>query len=289
MAFTRVNPGGFSIGAQLTSSQMNNLDADHANALDKTVAGDQLAGVVTMASTAALKVNTAGAQILTSVSAGIKATAANGIEIAAAGALQLDGSSTPYFPTFLSSIGRTIVSPGDAGFMIASAIQTQGIVPAAFSATTAANVDPIHGGMSPAVVNGGSAQVWSYFVPLRQLHNGATLATADLYMIGASAHSALPQTMPAFGLFRASVTTAGAAAVSLNSGAQFIADTSTPVANYKVSHHWTFTCNQNNVIDTTQYAYFAIIWDEGGTNSQAGNIYSGLALGYTTIADMRFA
>jgi hypothetical protein len=34
-----------------------------------------------------------------------------------------------------------------------------------------------------------------------------------------------------------------------------------------------YTCNQNNVVDNTQYAYYALVTDENGSGSQAGNEY----------------
>jgi hypothetical protein len=80
MSFVKVGPaGGWAFGSKLTSAQMNQLDSDHANALDKSVAGDTLLGVVQMASTGAIQVNSAGAQIISSVLGGIESTTAKGI------------------------------------------------------------------------------------------------------------------------------------------------------------------------------------------------------------------
>ena len=49
MSFSRVNPGGWGVGAKFTSSQANQLDIDHANALDKSGAGDTLSGFINIA------------------------------------------------------------------------------------------------------------------------------------------------------------------------------------------------------------------------------------------------
>lgn len=51
MAFTRVKPSGWAFGERLTSAQMNSLDIDHSNSLDKT--GDTIgsSAVVTWAGT----------------------------------------------------------------------------------------------------------------------------------------------------------------------------------------------------------------------------------------------
>jgi hypothetical protein len=47
LSFSRANSGGWAVGDKLTSAQANILDTDHANALDKTVAGDTLSGLIT--------------------------------------------------------------------------------------------------------------------------------------------------------------------------------------------------------------------------------------------------
>ncbi|HEY6461622.1 MAG TPA: hypothetical protein VIY73_15750, partial [Polyangiaceae bacterium] len=70
MSFPRINPSGNPVGGKVTSAQFNQLDVDHANALDKTIAGDQLAGVMTMASTG---------QIQASVAAGLQSMVPGGI------------------------------------------------------------------------------------------------------------------------------------------------------------------------------------------------------------------
>ena len=72
MSFSRVGPvGGWSLGAKLTSAQANQLDYDHSIALDKSVAGDTLSGVVTMANGSAIRVGS-GAFISSDVLSGIR-------------------------------------------------------------------------------------------------------------------------------------------------------------------------------------------------------------------------
>ena len=90
MSFTRVNPGGWSVGAKLTSSQMNQLDIDHANALDKTTAGDTLSGPIAMASTATITASTAG-NIIASVAGGIAAGVTGGFKIGAGASMTVQG------------------------------------------------------------------------------------------------------------------------------------------------------------------------------------------------------
>lgn len=71
MSFSKVNPPGWAFGDKLTSAQMNQLDADHANALDKSVAGDTLLGTIGILSV--------GAAIVTATPAGIQSQGTDGI------------------------------------------------------------------------------------------------------------------------------------------------------------------------------------------------------------------
>lgn len=48
MSFTKVNPATWGVNDELTSAQINILDTDHANSLDKSVAGDTILGLVTV-------------------------------------------------------------------------------------------------------------------------------------------------------------------------------------------------------------------------------------------------
>lgn len=62
MSFSRVNAPGWAVNDKLTSSQMNALDIDHANAVDKTTAGDTVSGTLAIAATG--KVSTSSGGIL---------------------------------------------------------------------------------------------------------------------------------------------------------------------------------------------------------------------------------
>lgn len=93
MSFTKVGPaGGWSFGAKLTSAQMNQLDADHADALDKTIAGDTLSGAISIASSGSIVVNNAGGQIVSSVAAGIVINEAGGLQAVVASAVEATAS-----------------------------------------------------------------------------------------------------------------------------------------------------------------------------------------------------
>jgi hypothetical protein len=65
MSFTRIKPGNWAVNEKLTSAQMNAIDVDHANALDKSVAGDTISGAIAIASTGKIQASAAGALIQT--------------------------------------------------------------------------------------------------------------------------------------------------------------------------------------------------------------------------------
>lgn len=60
------------------------------------------------------------------------------------------------------------------------------------------------------------------------------------------------------------------------------------VPRYQAAHGITFTPDQFNVIDKASYTYWALVFDEGGTNALAGTEYYGIELNFGAIADMRF-
>lgn len=292
MSFSRVTPGGLGVGAKFTSAYWNAIDVDHANAVDKTVAGDTISGTIQFGGSGGLLLNGAN-QITAHANQAVFANAAGGLYTGVAGGLTLGGGSTDW-PTFSLNRSRTILQPL-WGLSIATALTTQGTMPAQFGtdAATQANAPTIVGAYGIAftnVVNSGSASVWAYFVPITQaLHNGATLSTATLWLVGASSHGSLPAVMPAFGVFRGTVASGGGLfGNSINAGSSFSIDPTGSVGTYKTAHSWSQTGNQNNVIDTSQYNYFAVIWDEGSTNSQTGNQYLSLVLSYSSIPNMSF-
>lgn len=298
MSFSRVNPPGWAVGDKFTSAQANALDVDHANALDKTTAGDALSGVVTMATTASLQAQFAG-NIQGQAASAIKATVAGGIASGVTSGIALTGASTD-FPTFGVSGGspRTRNIAVDlGGAFVATAIATSGNVNLSFVLGgsnaplygVANNTGQAFAGFFTNVVNSGSNSVWTYMLPLKpgMLHNGATLTSATLLMQGQPGHTSLPTVMPAFQIGRSLLTTSAGGFSALGGAAA--TDPTNTLANYKLNHTWSYTCTTGNVIDTTQYGYYLFIWDEGGTNAITGNTYASITLTFGSITDMRFA
>ncbi len=269
MSFSRVNPGSWPVGATVTAAQLNALDSDHANALDKTIAGDTLSGVITMASTG---------QII--------GGAANAFQSGAVGGFELTGGSTDW-PTFSATRSRTAVQP--ARYLGA---------PTGWLAGTDTDINgrPI----SSVAFGPGTAQ-WAS-IPIDRIHNGATLATVTVWVQVVGGHSGVPLVLPQVDVITMNI--AGFTPGSYNSlrsgfngavmfGASGSGSTAPATAtawfNGGVAQSWVFNCNQNNVINTSTNLYAIQLQDESSTNSLPGNRYYGFQLGYTTIPNMAFA
>src|SRR5580693_2223262 len=97
MSFSPIGP--FAFGSKLSSAAMNQLDADHVNSLDKSVAGDSIFGRVVL---------DASGGLIWAVSAGqITARAAGAIETIHDGGITLGGSSADWI-TFTTPRTRSV-------------------------------------------------------------------------------------------------------------------------------------------------------------------------------------
>jgi hypothetical protein len=269
MAFVRANPGGWAVGDVLTSAQQNALDIDHANSLDKTVAGDTLSGIVTFASTASLLCGftdniqaTATNAIQSVASAGISSTVTSGITMAG-GSFDFGGLSparTVVRRSLMIPIGRPDVTNWDM--------------------TVAA--DPI------LVGKGLSANI-NLEIPT---HQGATLTTVRVWLQVTNSHGAVPSIFPSFDIRRVPISSyvSSSSVQSLFSGGAQFATAATGAAWFNSGNiqQWSGTCNQNNVIDKTTYGYCMKLVDENGSYSQPSNQYIGMELTYTNITTLAF-
>ena len=128
MSFPRVNPGTWGVNSKLTSTQINQLDLDHSNAVDKTTAGDTVSGTLTFATgtgaivmqgtssiTAAsgATVTIASGAALTA-SAGATSTIASGATLAVSSAGGAIVTGVPQFITSAKIIGPTLTAAASA-------------------------------------------------------------------------------------------------------------------------------------------------------------------------------
>ena len=243
-------PGGFSLGAKVSSGQFNQLDVDHANALDKSSAGDQLQGIVTM---------TLGAQVQASVFAGVKSSVVGGIAFGGGTAdwgAFVDSSNNPQSRTVvrwrplqaLAIASGWSATGGAIGFLLSPASTTpQGII-------------------------------------LSDLYQGATLTSISIMF---SFASTVPGTQPTnqmkISVLRFPMGASAGLQQTLAAGDPLSPPSMTLSAATQV---FQYNCTQNNVIDNSQYTYGLLITDNNG-GSAVPLVYSGTQRVYTSITDLR--
>lgn len=101
------------------------------------------------------------------------------------------------------------------------------------------------------------------------LVDGATLTLARLNWEANPGHAGLPVLMPKYGIAR--IDFGGSAPTNLlSTGSGLAADASANIAAYNAAHWNSFVPDQNNIVDRTQYNYYLVVWNEGGTNALVG-------------------
>lgn len=267
MTFPRVNPGSWAVNDKLTSTQQNQLDIDHANAVDKT--GDTISGTVNLAGFGKISANIHDSCIST-VDAGISTNVARGISINNDTGLVLEGATC--WPSFRTTRAYYDIidprpQPGVTGWNLSN-----------YALTGPASVD----------------QAVIFFRP----HHGSTITTIDVVFNVGVSHASVPAVLPKIGVKRvndadiALVGAAPAGTVDLYSGGQatFVPTPGTGASWYASGNKqtWSVTCDQNNVVDRTKYRYFIQLIDENGANSASGNLYYSFRINYTAIPNMQF-
>jgi hypothetical protein len=272
LSFNRVNPGGWAQGGIFTSSQGNQLDLDHVNALDKTVAGDTLSGVVTLASTGQISVGVSQGIALTSPSA-LVVGATLGLVTTVSGGLALGGGSSDWIQ-FNQQRSRLVIAPPTP----MAPLQTGWSTSLGYGLQKVGARRP-----APAVV-----------FPLQPHHNSTIQSVVCYFAIGAL-HAAVPGTPPAMELFRVPCRNGGGSPP----GIQHLSGTpvqTMPVGGLNGTTYYQsgnvqsmlYTATQNNLVDTSNYSYLCLVADETGSNSMFNNVILGIAPNYGSIADSRF-
>lgn len=161
----------------------------------------------------------------------------------------------------MANAGRALIDPA-----------SRGLGQIAFDPDLAVDIAYNRGKLFIETRNSGSSSTYAHYLSLNAwLLDGATLTGVVARYKPGLVHGALPQTMPAVGVFRAAKDTDSAVEnvgwwKLLTTGVA--TDSSPDVATFDVAHAITYTPNQHNVIELATYEYFAILYDEGGTNSQ---------------------
>jgi hypothetical protein len=139
---------------------------------------------------------------------------------------------------------------------------------------------------------GGATLQWGYIVPIDEyLVDGATLSTVTAYLQGGGSHVALPARMPKIAIVRANLLQVGTALITdvalKSTAAGYTTDTTATAAAFDNVHTIVQATDQNNVIDRSLYAYYAIFLDEDGANATGGTYFQAFALSFTAIPDAR--
>jgi hypothetical protein len=266
MSFTRVKPSNWPHGGTMSSDEANALDIDHANALDKTDAGDSISGpIVLVGPDAGI---TAGADTFIEIKSGAEFIVDAGASFAVNAAVNFNAAVT-----FASTIGVTGLSTLTGGANIGThniafnparaviRVQNGGVDSDNWDAATG----PGWGANSTA-----QGAIASY--PLQfeiKVPNGATLTSVTVWLTG-NGHSLAPHSMPQLKVY--SFTKLG---VLTQLGTTATDTSATPDGDptgYDVAHALTVS-GLSTVIDRTANRYVAMVFAEGGTHAQIGSPY----------------
>lgn len=261
MAFTPAHTGPWSVGEKLTSAQISQLDEDHVNSLDKT--GDSIEGAAVIEINDGQISGLCEGAVTADIASAIKSNAADGIWINVANGFTLSGSTN--YPKF--AIARSI--PRTAPFL-----PVFGTTGWSFAGS---------GGVASIYHLGPGTSVAAYVDLTAFLIHGATLTEVALDFAVTLLHPSIASmVLPKINVARTLLTVGQAASngASLNTGGQQTLPAPGSAAAYvnsNLTQSLVFPCDQNNVIDKTQYKYTAIVTDENGSNSVAS---STAALGF---------
>lgn len=322
MSFSKVNPGGFASGDTLTHTQVNALDADHANSLDKSVAGDTINGTVNFAGVGGIQANQTGS-ITTTIASGIEGSIAGGIQPTVAGGITTavtNGIQSTVAGGLIPTVAGGISSSVAGGIQGTASGAIQGTSAGGISATVASGIESnaaggiaLNGGTSdwPTCLQNRTVTPVTLATPLQGSvssgWNNTTLtigltasATTTAQAIGpfkthngsslttvrfflkVATHSALPAVFPLFQVVKHNLTTNTGLVLSSASA------TAVSAAAWNATTFWDLTV-ASDVIDNTTFIYYAQIVDENGAGAVAGNIYLGVRLTMNNIANMQFA
>jgi hypothetical protein len=296
MSIPRVNTFGWTTNSELTSDQANELDTNITYALDKrdgysdtlrsqvTISGngDVYVGAGTTidanTSTSTIKASASGAKLEASASGALITATTTGAKIITSGGATFEvGGADGVFPNFTTSRTLTKRFTFSNNLTSVNGLGTAGPISTGWKYATYGSL------MAPA-----TNATQGIIIPHGSLHDGATLSSVAIY-IKVVSHSDVPAVLPAATVYRRAKTSTAVSALSNTASQSFTpspADATAWVAG-GVIQSWSFTCNQNNVIDLSTYDYILYLTDENGANAVAENIYWGADLVMSAITNMR--
>jgi hypothetical protein len=241
------------------------LSIDVATGLALTVAGALTIGVA-----GAVKAHTSGA-VTADVSAGVTASAAGGVSSSVDGGIEFAGGSTD-FGKLSPARAKTYSFP--------------------IRLTNPNAIDGTSWAVPGNFLEGKAQSVFAIF-PLENPHDGATLDSVTVTFAVTGTHSAVPANLPAITVQRFHLAPGSSYFLGEDLSVTSSQGPPTPASgsawdNSHLTQSFTYTCDQNNVIDNASYVYVISLIDEHGTDSVAGNTYVGVTAAYSGITDLRF-
>ena len=248
----RTRAPGWSVNEKLSSAQINQLDANHARACDKTAAGDTLTG-----------------QYI--VSGGATTTFSGG------GDLIVDGAGSK----FESNGGHIVFGDNDNAQFSASRTLTR-VAPFVVQQGTTFSGWQVNRNSSKAVTGiglTGNADITRFLI------DGAALRSIDVYFAVTTPHSNVPASFPQFAFIVKAIATGGITTLAPTS-----ATAASGAAWYNGGATQTLNLDLGTLgvtIDRTANTYYLQVIDEHGANAQDGNTFQSARLNFISIADMR--
>jgi hypothetical protein len=302
MTISRANPPGWGVGDKVTSTQQNQVDINTTYALDKragqtdTLESDvEVTGDTTF--TGALQIDgattvdgnidfngtvtfdgggTVSIDAPVTINAGASLDIDRDLEMQNAKNVVLATGNVTVSPA--RTVTRIIpLRPVLVGQTTSAVLGSAGGPSDTLESPTTAVVTQTYTSLTFASVDTGTSFVKMLMLNITPwVPNGATITSVAIELRGAGAHAALPTVMPAMKVGRS-----GGVTVVLHSAANPIVDASASTAAYQATHGITATCDQNNVVDKSQYHYWVALFNEGNTNAILGLIIQGLTVTFT--------
>lgn len=244
MSFTRVKPAGYAFGEKLTSTEMNQLDIDHENSLDKT--GDTTTGDIEIGAGFKLEVS------------GVAAV----IDLSGTGKLELSGTAT----IEQTGVGSEIKLYKPPTYLPVPTVKLwmpllPRVLPAGWSMGDTGSMN--------ADANGDNVQF-----SLQHIPDGATLDYGVFQVAMSGPHGGVPGLQPRVEIRRYDPVNN----LSVVIGTATMAAGS--VGAYEATTQVTADCTASayRTIDKGQYEYYAAIRAESGANAMAGSVWRGVQI-----------
>jgi len=284
MTISRVKPSGWSLNETLSSAQATQLDQNIVKALDKTVAGDTLAGTITVSAAAGFTFQSTGfitlqSGSITTYQAGAVLTLANTQQFNTGYIAQWNDN----LPIKIAN-GKTVTVQalsGSATWAYANTITVSAnsiavnvlTVSGIISVPSASIQRESRGGVgmnhntwiidSNGLYNNYDTTSAGKMIVELDVPHGATLTDVTVFYRGASGHGALPATKPAMTVYSHNLNTDTQTTIGTAT------DTAASVPAYEVAHSFGLS-GLSTVIARTVTRYFVAISGETSTNAVAG-------------------